>query len=154
VLLFKVGDAFANKLFTPFMMDVGFSKTRSPSSSRRCSRQIAWFGSVLGGILMVRLGLLRSCSPSACLAGGEHLLYCALALAGKNWLIMVAAVTIEHLAAAYGWQSRWSRSSWRCADVRYSAFSKRCCRCWRCCALVVSGTGRLGCRSRRLVCYT
>src|SRR5205823_247315 len=27
VLLFKVGDAFANKLFTPFMMDVGFSKT-------------------------------------------------------------------------------------------------------------------------------
>jgi len=27
VLLFKIGDAFANKLFTPFMMDVGFSKT-------------------------------------------------------------------------------------------------------------------------------
>ena len=27
VLIFKVGDAFANKLFTPFMMDVGFSKT-------------------------------------------------------------------------------------------------------------------------------
>ena len=27
VLLFKVGDAFALRLFTPFMMDVGFSKT-------------------------------------------------------------------------------------------------------------------------------
>ena len=27
VLLFKIGDAFANKLFTPFMMDVGFSKS-------------------------------------------------------------------------------------------------------------------------------
>ena len=27
VLLFKIGDAFANKLFTPFMLDTGFSKT-------------------------------------------------------------------------------------------------------------------------------
>jgi len=27
VLLFKIGDAFAMKLFTPFMLDIGFSKT-------------------------------------------------------------------------------------------------------------------------------
>jgi len=121
VLLFKVGDAFANKLFTPFMMDVGFSKTEIAVIVKALFTASSLVGSVLGGILMVRLGLLRSMLAFGVLQAVSNLLYCALALAGKNWLIMVAAVTIEHLAAAMGGIALVALIMALC-DVRYSAF--------------------------------
>jgi PAT family beta-lactamase induction signal transducer AmpG len=121
VLLFKVGDAFANKLFTPFMMDVGFSKTEIAVIVKALFTASSLVGSVLGGILMVRLGLLRSMLVFGVLQAVSNLLYCALALAGKNWLIMVAAVTIEHLAAAMGGIALVALIMALC-DVRYSAF--------------------------------
>ena len=121
VLLFKVGDAFANKLFTPFMMDVGFSKTEIAVIVKALFTASSLVGSVLGGILMVRLGLLRSMLAFGVLQALSNLLYCALALAGKNWLIMVAAVTIEHLAAAMGGIALVALIMALC-DVRYSAF--------------------------------
>ena len=121
VLLFKVGDAFANKLCTPFMMDVGFSKTEIAVIVKALFTASSLVGSVLGGILMVRLGLLRSMLAFGVLQAVSNLLYCALALAGKNWLIMVAAVTIEHLAAAMGGIALVALIMALC-DVRYSAF--------------------------------
>src|SRR5262249_27664792 len=97
VLLFKVGDAFANKLFTPFMMDVGFSKAQIAYFVKSLFTASTIGGSILGGVLMVRLGLWRSMLVFGVLQALSNLLYCALALAGKNYLIMIAAVVIEHV---------------------------------------------------------
>ena len=121
VLLFKVGDAFANKLFTPFMMDVGFSKSEIATVVKAFFTASSLAGSVLGGILMVRLGLLRSMLAFGVLQAVSNLLYCALALAGKSWPIMIAAVSIEHVAAAMGSISLVAFIMALC-DARYSAF--------------------------------
>jgi len=103
------------------MMDVGFSKTEIAVIVKALFTASSLVGSVLGGILMVRLGLLRSMLAFGVLQAVSNLLYCALALAGKNWLIMVAAVTIEHLAAAMGGIALVALIMALC-DVRYSAF--------------------------------
>ena len=121
VLLFKVGDAFANKLFTPFMMDVGFSKTEIGLIVKALFTASTLVGSVLGGILMVKLGLLRSMLAFGVLQAATNLLYCALALAGKSYPIMVAAVVIEHVAGAMGGIALVALIMALC-DVRYSAF--------------------------------
>ncbi len=121
VLLFKVGDAFANKLFTPFMMDVGFSKTEIGLIVKALFTGSTLVGSVLGGILMVKLGLLRSMLAFGVLQAATNLLYCALALAGKSWPIMVGAVVIEHVAGAMGGIALVALIMGLC-DVRYSAF--------------------------------
>ena len=60
ILLFKVGDAFALRLFTPFMMDIGFTKTEIALVLKALFTASAVIGAVLGGIWMVKLGLLRS----------------------------------------------------------------------------------------------
>jgi PAT family beta-lactamase induction signal transducer AmpG len=60
VLLFKIGDAFAMKLFTPFMLHTGFSKIEIALIVKAVFTASAVAGSLLGGVLMVRLGLLRS----------------------------------------------------------------------------------------------
>jgi MFS transporter, PAT family, beta-lactamase induction signal transducer AmpG len=121
VLLFKVGDAFANKLFTPFMMDVGFSKTEIGVIIKALFTASSLVGSVLGGLLMVRLGLLRAMLSFGVLQALSNLLYCLLAIAGKSYPIMVAAVVIEHVAAAMGSIALVALIMALC-DLRYSAF--------------------------------
>ena len=121
VLLFKIGDAFANKLFTPFMMDVGFSKTEIALIVKGLFTASSLAGSVLGGVLMVRLGLLRSMLAFGVLQAVSNLLYCALAVAGRNYPIMAAAVVIEHVAGAMGGIALVALIMALC-DVRYSAF--------------------------------
>jgi PAT family beta-lactamase induction signal transducer AmpG len=121
VLLFKIGDAFANKLFTPFMMDVGFSKTDLGIIIKPLFTAGSLVGSVLGGVLMVRLGLLRSMLGFGVLQALSNLLYCLLAAAGKSYPLMVTAVFIEHVAAALGNIALVALIMALC-DVRYSAF--------------------------------
>lgn len=121
VLLFKIGDAFANKLFTPFMMDVGFSKTEIGIIIKALFTASSVVGSVLGGVLMVRLGLLRSMLGFGILQALSNLLYCLLATAGKSYLIMCVAVVIEHVAAAMGSIALVALIMALC-DLRYSAF--------------------------------
>lgn len=121
VLLFKVGDAFANKLFTPFMMDVGFSKSEIALIVKVLFTASTLVGSVLGGIVMVRLGMLRSMLVFGILQALTNLLYCALALSGKSYPIMVLAVVLEHLAGAMGAMALVALIMALC-DVRYSAF--------------------------------
>ena len=72
MVVFKVGDAFANKLFTPFMIDLGFSKTEIAIFVKPLFTASAVGGSVLGGLLMVRLGLLRSMLIFGVLAGPQQ----------------------------------------------------------------------------------
>src|SRR5262249_40858776 len=102
VLLFKIGDAFAMKLFTPFMLDIGFTKTELAGLVKGLFTAGALAGAVLGGVLMVRLGLLRSMLIFGISQAVTNLLYCALAAAGKSYPLMVAAVVIEHVAGAMG----------------------------------------------------
>jgi len=121
VLLFKIGDAFANKLFTPFMMDTGFSKTEIALIVKALFTASAVAGSVLGGVLMVRLGLLRSMLIFGVSQAVSNLLYCVLAATGKSYAVMVMAVVIEHVAGAMGNIALVALIMAIC-DVRFSAF--------------------------------
>ncbi len=121
VLVFKIGDAFANKLFTPFMMDTGFSKTEVALIAKSVFTASAVAGSIAGGILMVRLGLLRSMLIFGAAQAISNLLYCVLAAVGKSYTIMIAAVAIEHFAGAMGNIALVALIMALC-DMRFSAF--------------------------------
>lgn len=121
VVLFKVGDAFALKLFTPFMMDVGFTKTEIALVLKALFTGSAVVGAILGGIWMVKLGLLRSMLIFGVMQAVSNLLYYALALSGKNYPLMVAAVCIDNLAGSMGNIASVALMMALC-DKRFSAF--------------------------------
>lgn len=121
VMLFKLGDAFALKLFTPFMMDVGFSKTEIALVLKALFTSSAIVGAIVGGIWMVKLGLLRSMLIFGVLQAVSNLLYYALALSGKSYPLMVAAVCIDNLAGSMGNIASVALIMALC-DVRFSAF--------------------------------
>jgi MFS transporter, PAT family, beta-lactamase induction signal transducer AmpG len=121
VLFFKIGDAFANKLFTPFVMDIGFSKAEIGAIVKPLFTAGSLAGVALGGIFMVRLGLLRSMLTFGVLQAVSNLLYCLMALAGKSYALMAVAVFAEHVAAAMGNIALVALIMAMC-DRRYSAF--------------------------------
>lgn len=121
VILFKVGDAFALRLFTPFMMDVGFSKTEIAVVLKALFTASAVIGAILGGLAMVRLGLLKSMLIFGALQAASNLLYYALALTGKNYALMIVAVSIDNIAGAMGNIASVALIMALC-DARYSAF--------------------------------
>jgi PAT family beta-lactamase induction signal transducer AmpG len=121
VMLFKLGDAFAMKLFTPFMMDIGFSKTEIALVVKAVFTASAIVGAILGGVLMVRLGLWRSMLIFGALQAVSNLLYYVLAVDGKSYPLMITAVAIEHVAGAMGNIALVALIMALC-DLRFSAF--------------------------------
>jgi MFS transporter, PAT family, beta-lactamase induction signal transducer AmpG len=102
IVTFKVGGAMALKLFTPFLLDLGFSKTEIGLVAKTVLTSSAIAGGVLGGLWMVRLGLLRSMMLFGVLQTVTILAFYLLAITGKNFPLMIAATAIENLTAAMG----------------------------------------------------
>ena len=102
IVTFKMGGAVALKLFTPFLMDIGFSKTEIGLVAKSVLTTSAIVGGVLGGVWMVRLGLLRSMLLFGALQTVTTLAFYVLAITGKNFPLMIAATAIENLSAAMG----------------------------------------------------
>ena len=121
VMVFKLGDAFALKLFTPFMMDVGFSKSEIALVVKAVFTTSGLIGAVLAGLWMVRLGLLRSMLLFGIMQAVSNLAYYVLALTGKNTVVMVIAVFIENLTHAMGNTAVVALMMGLC-EVRFSAF--------------------------------
>jgi PAT family beta-lactamase induction signal transducer AmpG len=121
VIVFKLGDAFAMKMFTPFLMDTGFSKTDIAFVAKAVLTTGSLAGAVLGGIWMVRLGLFPSMLLFGLMQAVSNLAYYVLALAGKSYAVMIAAVAVETLTHAMGNVAVVALIMALC-DARYSAF--------------------------------
>ena len=102
ILVFKLGDAFALKLFTPFMMDVGFKKSEIALVVKAVFTTSSLVGVTLAGVWMVRLGLVSSMLLFGVMQAVSNLSYYVLALVGKSWLLMIAAVAFENVTHAMG----------------------------------------------------
>ncbi len=102
IITFKIGNALALKFYTPFLMDIGFTKTEIGLVAKAVLTTSAIVGGVLGGLWMIRLGLLRAMLLFGVLQTVTTLAFYFLALAGKNFPLMIAATAIENLSAAMG----------------------------------------------------
>lgn len=121
LVLYKVGDAFALKLFTPFLMDVGFTKTEIGAVTKTVMLIANITGSVLGGLLMVRLGLVRALLGFGFLQAVANLGYFVVAVAGHDLGVMAVAVFLDNFVGAMGNTALVVFIMGLC-DVRFSAF--------------------------------
>jgi len=61
IILYKLGDAFAGSLTTPFLIKgMGFAQAEIGVVNKVIGIWLTIFGAILGGMLMVKLGLYRS----------------------------------------------------------------------------------------------
>jgi len=103
IVLYKLGDAFAGSLSTAFLIrGPGFSLTEVGVVNKWLGVLATIAGALAGGALMARLKLYRSLLLFGVLQAVTNLGYMLLALAGKSYVLMVAAVAAENLCGGMG----------------------------------------------------
>ena len=101
VFLFKVGEAFLGRMSIVFYKEIGFSK----SDIAIYSKTLGWITTViftlLGGLFVIRSGVLTAMFVAGILMAGTNLLFTVLAWSGKSELIFAIAVIFDDIAAAF-----------------------------------------------------
>jgi PAT family beta-lactamase induction signal transducer AmpG len=121
IVSFKIGNALALKFYTPFLMDVGFSKTEIGLVAKAVFTSSAVAGGIVGGIWMVRLGLLRSMLFFGVLQTIAILSFYVLAVTGKSFPIMITATAFDNFAGSMGNIAEVAMIMAMC-NARFSAF--------------------------------
>ncbi len=121
VVLYKLGDAFAASLTTPFLVrGAGFDLTDVGVVYKGVGLVATILGALYGGALLGRMGMFRALLIFGGLQGITNLGFMLLAWSGKNYLLMVAVVTLENLAGGMGTAASVAFLIALC-DRRYSA---------------------------------
>lgn len=103
VFLYKLGDAFAGRLTTTFLLrQLEFSLTDVGTINKGLGLFASLAGALYGGALMYRLGLYRSLFLFAWMQAVTNLGFMVLALVGKSYLGMVVVIGLENLTGGMG----------------------------------------------------
>ncbi len=102
VLLYKIGDVMAAAPTTAFMLDIGFSKQDIGLAVKTGGLVSTIVGGLLAGVLMPRLGTLKSLWVFGILQSATIFLFGLLALRGNDFLLMFTSVSIENLCNGMG----------------------------------------------------
>lgn len=103
IFLYKLGDAFAGRLTTNFLLrELGFTLTDVGAIYKGLGLVASIAGALYGGMLMYRLGLYRALVMFAWLQAVTNLGFCVLALNGPSYPIMVGVIGLENLTGGMG----------------------------------------------------
>ena len=101
VFLFKIGEAFLGRMSVVFYKEIGFSK----SDIAIYSKTLGWITTVvftlLGGLFVIRSGVIKAMFLAGILMAATNLLFTALAWTGKSELLFAFAVIFDDIAAAF-----------------------------------------------------
>jgi MFS transporter, PAT family, beta-lactamase induction signal transducer AmpG len=102
VMVYKLGDAIAAAMTTPFLLDLGFTRTDVGTVNKAFGLISTILGTLAGGSIIARIGINRSLWVFAFLQAGSNLAFTGLALVGKKFLVMVAAIGLENICGGMG----------------------------------------------------
>ena len=101
VFLFKVGEAFLGRMSIIFYKEIGFSK----SDIAIYSKTLGWVTTViftlLGGLFVIRSGILKAMFLAGLLMASTNLLFSLLAWSERSELLFAIAVIFDDIAAAF-----------------------------------------------------
>lgn len=102
ILFYKIGETMATAMTTPFYLDIGFSKTEIGTVVKLFGFWAAVIGSLIGGVLMLRLGINRSLWVFGFLQGISTAGFALLAKIGHSVPALAGVIAFENLSAGMG----------------------------------------------------
>lgn len=100
VMLFKLGEALAHTMATPFYRDMGFDRAQVALATGVPGLAMSLLGAAAGGWLVVRIGTGRALVLTGFVQMASMALYFALAVSGGDTRILLAKVMLESFAEA------------------------------------------------------
>ena len=102
ILLYKFGDALAGVMSNPFYLEMGFSKIDIANISKAFGLAATIIGGLVGGVMVSRMGIVKSLVVCGLLQMFSNLMFVYLALKGHNLPVLTATIAIENLSGGMG----------------------------------------------------
>jgi PAT family beta-lactamase induction signal transducer AmpG len=102
ILLYKFGDAVAGVMANPFYIETGFTLSEIASVSKVFGLGATLAGAVLGGIVVVRLGVLKGLLICGVLQMLSNLMFAVQAMVGHDIAVLALTVGIENFTGGMG----------------------------------------------------
>ncbi len=102
ILLYKLGDAFAGVMATPFYVKIGFSLSEIATVSKIFGVAATLAGVLLGGMVVARYGVLWSLFGCGILQMLSNLMFAAQATIGPDVGFLMLTIGIENLSGGMG----------------------------------------------------
>lgn len=103
LVLYKVGDAIAGAMTTPFLLrHLEFTNTEVGLLNKTLGLVAAIVGGLIGGGLVAQVGLRRSLFAFGILQAATNLLFLALAMVGKSYWVLVVAIGADSISGGLG----------------------------------------------------
>ncbi len=119
VIFYKLGDAFAGKMITPFLIQHGFTRTEIGTVNKGFGMISTITGALIGGGILARIGIRRSLVIFGILQALSNLVFVALAQSGQSYPLLFACIGVENLCGGMGTAAFVAFLMWAC-DKRYS----------------------------------
>ena len=102
ILLYKIGDQMASTMTTPLYLSLGFSKTQIGAVAKLFGFWATVAGGLAGGIVLLRVGIVRSLYMFGFLQAVSTLGFTWLALAGNSLPVLATVIAFENLSSGMG----------------------------------------------------
>jgi PAT family beta-lactamase induction signal transducer AmpG len=102
IMLYKLGNVLAGAMTTPFLLDIGFSRSDVGMVNKVFGLVSTILGTLVGGSIVARIGINRSLWVFGFFQALSNFSFTALSLAGKSYPGMVAAIGTENICVGMG----------------------------------------------------
>ncbi|MES2529679.1 MAG: MFS transporter, partial [Pseudomonadota bacterium] len=96
--IYRISDVVMGIMANPFYVDMGFTKDEVATVSKVFGVIMTLVGAFVGGVLSMRLGVMRVLMLGAVLSAASNLLFAWLAFHGHDMTMLVLVVSADNLA--------------------------------------------------------
>ena len=98
ISVFRISDITMGVMANPFYLDMGFSKTEIANVSKFFGFFMTLLGAALGGVLVVRYGIMRILLLGAVMVALTNLLFAYLAMLGNEIIMLAIVISADNLS--------------------------------------------------------
>jgi PAT family beta-lactamase induction signal transducer AmpG len=98
IAAYKMSDITMGVMANPFYLDLGFSKKEIADISKVFGFFMTIVGAALGGVMVVRYGLMRPLLLGAVIVAATNLLFAILAVSEPNLLLLAGVISADNLS--------------------------------------------------------
>jgi PAT family beta-lactamase induction signal transducer AmpG len=102
ILCYKIGDTMASAMTIPFYLDIGFTNTQIGTVVKLFGFWATIAGSLVGGLLMIRIGIYRSLWVFGILQAVSTAGFSLLARIGADISALAGVIALENLCSGMG----------------------------------------------------
>jgi PAT family beta-lactamase induction signal transducer AmpG len=98
IAIYKLSDITMGVMANPFYLDLGFSKTEIAEVTKVFGFFMTILGASLGGVLVLRFGMMRPLLLGAILVSVTNLLFAFLAVSSPDLRLLAAVISADNLS--------------------------------------------------------